>query len=221
VSASYTAATPYNGALDGRITRDGDDSTGSIIPITILHHNDSHGNLFKNVVSPTTTYVGYTQLATLIKQERAYNPNRTLLLSSGDNIQGDAMMYYFKSAPLGYAADGTPLTSPPQAVDLTTHPMMAAMNAMNYDAWTLGNHEFNFGTEIFTSVLGRANYTLQASSDDRVMGSAVPVPYVEDVGPEASRSYTGIGNHACPALSASNIPGSLLRPVGGGSWRMF
>ena len=41
---------------------------GSIVPITILHHNDSHGNLAKG------TYVGYTQLATLIKQERAYNP---------------------------------------------------------------------------------------------------------------------------------------------------
>ncbi len=214
VSASYTAATPYNGALDGRITRDGDDSTGSIIPITILHHNDSHGNLFKNVVSPTTTYVGYTQLATLIKQERAYNPNRTLLLSSGDNIQGDAMMYYFKSAPLGYAADGTPLTSPPQAVDLTTHPMMAAMNAMNYDAWTLGNHEFNFGKEIFTSVLQQANFpTLQANlSDDGSYGIAtVPVlPYVEKiVGPENIKvAILGIGNHRVPNYELpSNIPG--------------
>ena len=45
----------------------------------------------------------------LIKQERLHNPNRTLLLTGGDNIQGDAMSYYFKSAPLGYAADGTPL----------------------------------------------------------------------------------------------------------------
>ncbi len=46
------------------------------------------------------TYVGYTQLATLINQERLHNPTRTLLLSSGDNIQGDAMMYYFKTALL-------------------------------------------------------------------------------------------------------------------------
>ena len=76
-----------------------------IVPITILHHNDSHGNLVKG------TYVGYTQLATLIKQERLHNPTRTLLLNGGDSIQGDAMMYYFKSASLGYAADGTPLAA--------------------------------------------------------------------------------------------------------------
>ncbi len=121
VAANYgTPATAYkgpngDGTLDGRIVRDGTDAGGSIVPLTILHHNDSHGNLAKG------SFVGYTQLATLIKQERLHNPTRTLLLSGGDNIQGDAMMYYFKSAPLGYAADGTPL---PAA--LQTQPMMAA-----------------------------------------------------------------------------------------------
>ena len=76
-SALLRETNPYNGVLDGRITRDGNDAGGSIVPITILHHNDSHGNLAKGA------YVGYTQLATLIKQERAYNPTRTLLLSCG------------------------------------------------------------------------------------------------------------------------------------------
>jgi 2',3'-cyclic-nucleotide 2'-phosphodiesterase (5'-nucleotidase family) len=87
-----------DGTLDGRIVRDGTDvpDSGSIIPITILHHNDSHGNLAKGAV------VGYTQLATLIKQERLHNPSRTLLLSGGDNIQGDSMMYYFKSSYSGF-----------------------------------------------------------------------------------------------------------------------
>ena len=104
VAANYTSPTAYrgpdgDGTLDGRIALngDGDDvyEPASIVPLTILHHNDSHGNLAKG------TYVGYTQLATLIKQERAHNPTRTLLLSAGDNIQGDAMMYYFRTAPTG------------------------------------------------------------------------------------------------------------------------
>ena len=47
-----------DGTLDGRITRDGTDTGGSIVPITVLHHNDLHGNLVKG------TYVGYGQLAT-------------------------------------------------------------------------------------------------------------------------------------------------------------
>ncbi len=57
-----------DGMLDGRITRDGTDSGGGITPITVLHHNDSHGNL------DLGAYVGYTQLATVIKQERLHNP---------------------------------------------------------------------------------------------------------------------------------------------------
>ncbi len=36
-----------DGTLDGRIVRDGNDDGGSIVPLTILHHNDSHGNLVK------------------------------------------------------------------------------------------------------------------------------------------------------------------------------
>ncbi|MBN1427997.1 MAG: 5'-nucleotidase C-terminal domain-containing protein [Anaerolineae bacterium] len=209
VSANYTEANPYNGVLDGRITRDGNDAGGSIVPITILHHNDSHGNLAKG------TYAGYTQLATLIKQERAYNPERTLLLSAGDNIQGDAMMYYFKSAPLGYAADGTPLSAP-----LTTHPMMAAMNAMGYDAWTLGNHEYNFGSEILTGILGQAAFpSLQANvTDDGRYGlGSLVQPYLEKaIGPEGIKiAILGIGNHRIPNYELpSNIPGlTFTNPI--------
>ena len=151
-----TAATAYagpngDGTLDGRITRDGTDApdSGTVVPLTILHHNDSHGNLVKG------TFVGYAQLATLIKQERTYNPTRTLLLDGGDAIQGDAMMYYFKSAPSGAAADGTALDPA-----IWTHPMMAALNAMNYDAFVLGNHEFNFGSVVFKGIFNQATFPI-------------------------------------------------------------
>ena len=157
VTAHYgTSATAYkgpngNGKLDGRIVRDGTDApdSGSIIPITILHNNDSHGNLTKG------TYVGMTQLATLINQERLHNPKRTLLLDGGDAIQGDAMMAYFKPSFTGFASDGTPL---PAA--LKTNPMMAVMNALHYDAMTLGNHEFNYGSAVFQGILKQAKFPL-------------------------------------------------------------
>jgi 2',3'-cyclic-nucleotide 2'-phosphodiesterase (5'-nucleotidase family) len=203
VSETYTAAHPFNGALDGRITRDGTDAGGTIVPVTVLHHNDSHGNLAKG------SYVGYTQLATLIKQERAYNPDRTILVSSGDNIQGDAMMYYFKTAAQGEAADGTPLDP-----TLQMNPLIKAFNAMGYDAMTLGNHEFNFGSQVFTTTLGQANFPiLQANlSDTGDYGiDEVPVePYVvKTVGPEGIEiAILGIGNHRVPNYElASNIPG--------------
>jgi len=209
VTANYgTAGTAYNGpkgdgTLDGRIIRDGNDAGGSIVPLTVLHHNDSHGNLAKG------TFVGYTQLATLIKQERLHNPNRTLLLNGGDSIQGDAMMYYFKSAFTGKASDGTPLDPA-----LQINPLIKAFNSLGYDAMTLGNHEFNFGSDIFKGELGQATFPLlQANvTDSGAYGLAVTnvQPYLQKtVGPEAIKvAILGIGNHRVPNYELpSNIEG--------------
>lgn len=216
VSAHYPVATPYkgpkgDGTLDDRLVREGTDAGGPIIPITILHHNDSHGRLLQS----GTSTPGYTNLVTAIKQERAHNPNYTLLLSAGDNIQGDSMMYYFKSAGLGYAADGTVL--PPE---LQINPLIKAFNTMGYAAVTLGNHEFNFGKEIF-STLGQANFTLlQANvSDTGEYGlAAVPVVPAESValGPENIQVVIlGLGNHRIPNYELpSNIPGlTFYNPI--------
>ncbi len=210
VSKAYsTTSSAYAGTLDGRITRNGTDTYGGtateVVPVNVLHHNDSHGNLAKGA------YVGYTQLATLIDQERQHNPDRSILLNAGDQIQGDSMMYYFKSAFTGKAADGTTLP-----VTMTTHPMMAAMNAMTYTAMTVGNHEYNFGHYIFTGTLGQANFPmLQANVyDDGEYGlDEVPIlPHVTTTVPGPSGdiklAVLGIGNHRIPNYELpSNIPG--------------
>jgi 2',3'-cyclic-nucleotide 2'-phosphodiesterase (5'-nucleotidase family) len=212
VSAKYgTSETAYkgpngDGSLDGRITRDGTDAGGKIIPITILHNNDSHGNLAKGA------YVGYTQLASLIKQERLHNPTHTILLDGGDQIQGDAMMYYFKSAPSGVAADGTVL---PDA--LKTHPMMAVMNSLGYDAMTLGNHEFNFGSEVFKGIFTQAQFPILGANvaDDGRYGLSVAdgnqgvKPYIiKDFGDGLKVAILGITNHRVPNYELpSNIVG--------------
>jgi len=198
-----------DGLLDGRVSRNGTDAGGDVIPLTILHHNDSHGNLLKS------TYVGYTQLVTLINQERLHNPNRTLLVSGGDNIQGDSMMYYFKSAGLGYASDGTEL--PPE---LQMNPLIKAFNAVGYDAMTIGNHEYNFGAEIFSTLADADFPLLQANvQDDGSYGiDLVPVQPVvnKNVGDEQIKvAILGIGNHRVPNYELpSNIPGlSFQNPI--------
>jgi len=214
VSRTYTWDNPYNGQLDGRIRRNGTATSGYIVPVTILHNNDSHGNLAKGV------YVGFTQLASLIRQEMAHNPERTLLLNAGDQIQGDGMMYYFKTAPMGYGADGTPL--PPE---LTLHPMIAVQDAMNYTAWTVGNHEFNFGKDVFTAVLRQSRApVLQANvrDDGRYGLATVPVrPHTIVTLPAPSFHKTikvailGIGNHRVPNYELpSNIVGlTFTNPI--------
>ncbi len=210
VMSNYgTAETAYmgpngDGTLDNRILRDGTNSGGSITPITILHHNDSHGNLVKGA------YVGYTQLVTLIKQERLHNPNRTILLSGGDNIQGDSMMYYYKSSYTGYAADGTPIPG------LETQPLIAAFNTMNYTAMDLGNHEFNFGSDVFKGIMAQANFPILGAnvSDDgryglaEAQGGQGVKHFVEVMLGDIKVAILGITNHRVPNYELpSNIIG--------------
>jgi 2',3'-cyclic-nucleotide 2'-phosphodiesterase (5'-nucleotidase family) len=205
VNKTYTSTNPYNAALDGRITRVGTDSGGSIVPLTILHHNDSHGNLTAG------TYVGYTQLATLIKQEKLHNPTRTLLFHAGDTIQGDGMAFYYKSSYTGKAVDGTDLTS----LGLTVNPIVASMNALGYDAMTLGNHEFNFGNDVFKGVLGQANFAiLDANVTDGAGGNTYGLkevgvePYIEKTLDGIKIGIIGLGNPRIPNYElASNISG--------------
>ena len=105
--------------------------------ITILHTNDVHGRF------PTDEYKGtpqgMTYLASYIKAERAKNPN-TILLDAGDTFQGNAFAQYFRNA--------------------TPNPIAGAMNLLDYDAMTIGNHEFNFGNETFATMLGQVDFPL-------------------------------------------------------------
>ncbi|MCO6452954.1 MAG: 5'-nucleotidase C-terminal domain-containing protein [Caldilineales bacterium] len=100
--------------------------------ITILHTNDTHGTW------PATDYrgtlEGFEYLATLIAQERANNPN-VLLLDAGDTFQGNAFAQYFRNA--------------------TPNPIAGGMNMLDYDAFMLGNHEFNFGPQTFATMMGQ------------------------------------------------------------------
>jgi 2',3'-cyclic-nucleotide 2'-phosphodiesterase / 3'-nucleotidase / 5'-nucleotidase len=205
-----------DGTLDERVTRDGDgddvyEPGDGIVPVTILHHNDSHGRLL-----PSGSYPGYTNLVTLIDEARQHNPDRTLLVTAGDNIQGDSMMYYFKSAGLGYAADGTAL---PAALQI--NPLIKAFNAVGYDAMVVGNHEFNFGSEVF-GTLAQADFPmLQANiADTGEYGlAAVPVePYTTVTVDGIDIAILGIGNHRVPSYELpSNIPGlTFTNPITAG-----
>ncbi|MCL4561549.1 MAG: 5'-nucleotidase C-terminal domain-containing protein [Chloroflexi bacterium] len=186
-TANGTPVTAYkgpnkDGLLDGRITRVGDDAGGAIIPVTILHHNDSHGNLVKG------TYVGYDQLATIINQERAHNPDRTILLNGGDDIQGDALSYYFKTAAQGMTSDGTPL---PAA--LSINPNIAVLNQMGYTALVLGNHEFNFGPTVFDTTFLQAKFPILGAN-------------LSDSGAYGIAKLSDMSASAADAIAAGKVP---------------
>ena len=83
---------------------------------------------------------------------RAENPN-TILVDTGDTIQGTIM------------------TDDLYSKDTANHPVPAAMNYMGYDAWTLGNHEFNFGVDTLKSILAQAEMPVLAANIKNADGS--------------------------------------------------
>ncbi len=97
------------------------------VDLTILHTTDLHGCLL-----PTKDYEGRTNVggllrcATLIRQVRAEEP-KALLIDCGDLYQG---------APESFLTDG--------------RIMMRALEALRYDAWIIGNHEFDWGLPAMT-----------------------------------------------------------------------
>lgn len=93
--------------------------------------------------------IGLAAAARLIDEARAEAPN-TLLFDNGDFLQG---------TPMGdYVAHERGL----RRGDL--HPVMAAMNALSYDAITLGNHEFNYGLDFLMTTLEGAAFPVVSAN---------------------------------------------------------
>ncbi|HTG87721.1 MAG TPA: 5'-nucleotidase C-terminal domain-containing protein [Pyrinomonadaceae bacterium] len=111
------------------------------VQITILGTTDLHGN-----INPIDYYTnkpdnrGFAKVATLIKRIRKEQPN-TLLIDSGDTIQGSPLESFHS-----------------RKNNMRTDPMMLVMNALNYDAMAVGNHEYNFGLKVLEKARGEAKF---------------------------------------------------------------
>ncbi len=101
-----------------------------------------HGNLWGSSYEDgkETANNGMARLYTYIEQVRKENPN-TFLVDAGDDIQGTIL------------TDDLANKQPDQE-----HPVLSAMNFMQYDAMTLGNHEFNWGIDTMKKILGQAKF---------------------------------------------------------------
>ena len=135
------------------------------VSLRILGTSDIHTNLanYNYFLDENSSEVGLANTAALIEEAQAENPNN-VLFDNGDLIQG---------TPLGsYKALEEKLQ------DGEVHPAVAALNALGYDASTVGNHEFNYGLPYLDEVMDDADYTwVNANVKDATTGKHYFKPF--------------------------------------------
>ncbi len=97
--------------------------------LTILQTSDLHGmvNPF-DYASNKENKTSMAHAAAIITAERKVDP-KLLLIDTGDSTQANYIQEFRTDTP---------------------HPMIDALNYLDYDVWTLGNHEFNFEFKYLT-----------------------------------------------------------------------
>lgn len=94
-----------------------------------------------------TMHMGLSRTAALIEQARSEAMNH-MLFDNGDILQGN---------PLGdYAAEHRYWHN--EQTDEGVHPLIGLMNMLDYDAATLGNHEFNYGLAYLEQCIEGADF---------------------------------------------------------------
>ncbi|MET8255151.1 5'-nucleotidase C-terminal domain-containing protein [Micromonospora sp. NPDC005197] len=142
--------------------------------LTLLGTSDTHGNVYNWDYYRDAEYddskhndIGVAKLATLINQIRAERRGKaTLVLDAGDTIQGTPLAtYYAKQEPITVTGE--------------KHPMARAMNVIDYDAVTLGNHEFNYGLPLLDLWIRQLGFpALAANAINAKTGKPAFLPYV-------------------------------------------
>ena len=138
---------------------------GQTVDVRILATTDLHTNLvnYDYYQDKPVETLGLAKTAVLIEKAKKENPN-VLLVDNGDTIQG---------TPLGtYKAIVDPVEKGEQ------HPMYAALQALGFEAGTLGNHEFNYGLDYLNRVIETAGLPLvNANVLDPATGKFIYQPY--------------------------------------------
>jgi 2',3'-cyclic-nucleotide 2'-phosphodiesterase/3'-nucleotidase len=113
-----------------------EDAAAETKVLRIIGTSDLHGKFvpWDYALNAESTSGSVAQLSTAIAQ---YRTDNTLLVDAGDTIQDN-------SADIFVGGDDI-------------HPMVQAVNALNYDVWVTGNHEYNYGMDITKKTIADMN----------------------------------------------------------------
>ncbi|MEU1589872.1 5'-nucleotidase C-terminal domain-containing protein [Micromonospora sp. NPDC005710] len=179
--------------------------------LTLLGTSDMHGNVYNWDYYRDAEYddskhndIGVAKLATLINQIRRERRGKaTLVLDAGDTIQGTPLAtYYAKQEPITATGE--------------KHPMARAMNVIDYDAVTLGNHEFNYGLPLLDLWIRQLGFpALAANAVNAKTGKPAFLPYVIKkvslgfAAPTLRVGILGLTNPGVAIWDKGNVEGKL------------
>lgn len=164
-----------------------------LVTVTVLNTTDIHGSIRKTPgVYGDHNDGSLLQCARIIRRIRAENPD-TLLLDCGDIFQGTAESYLSRGGV-----------------------MVTAMNTLGYDAFALGNHEFDWGVDALGDLLGKMKAAPLAAN--LLAGPESPASF-RRVQPFTIKEMDGL-KIAIVGLTTPNIP-NWFRDVGAHDLRVL
>ena len=130
--------------------------------VVLVATTDVHGHVLgwdyaKDQAAPG----GLSREATILESLRARYPNQVVVVDAGDALAGDAFATYFA-----------------QVRPRHPHPIVDAYNALNADAATPGDHDFDFGWPLLRDAAADAAYPFVSANIVRAGGDSLLFPAV-------------------------------------------
>src|SRR3989475_10916459 len=125
--------------------------------VVIVSTTDVHGRIRGwDYVRDDAAPGGLSRAATLLETLRTRYPDAVVLVDAGDLIEGNAFATYFARQDRRHP-----------------HPLIDALNSLQYDAAIPGNHEFNFGLGVLEDAARDASFPYISGNVPRGTGDSL------------------------------------------------
>lgn len=136
-------------------------ASSDAVTITVIGTSDIHSFIYpwEYKLGVVDDDAGFAKVYSVVKEIRAENPD-AILIDNGDTIQGTEITDVYKND------------------ETVTFPIVDVMNFMKYDAWVLGNHEFNYGLDVLDRIMGDAEFPVLGANIYHADGANFATPYI-------------------------------------------